>query len=108
MVPNRVLTQKGTEIVKFNESHEKESYTTYSCISAAGEKLPFWILTKGKTNCSETKFGSHLDVILKHTESGWCTDQMMVEYVTWLSQRCGSDRFVLVLDLYSAYRTPHL
>jgi hypothetical protein len=80
----------------------------YSCISAAGEKLPRWILAKGKTSRSETKFGSPPDVILKHTESGWSTGQMMVEYVTWLSQRCSGDRFVLVLDLYSAHRTCEL
>jgi hypothetical protein len=108
MVPNRILAEKGTETVKLNKSHKNESYTVYGCISAAGERFPCWILATGKTSRSESKFGSHPDVILKHTESGWSTDQMMVESVTWLSQRCGGDRFILVLDLYSAHRTPGL
>jgi hypothetical protein len=86
-----------------SKTNEKESYTAYDCISALGEKIPCWILPKRKTSRSETKFGPHPDVILKHTESGWSPDQMIVEYVTWLLQRCGSDGFVLVLDLYSAH-----
>jgi hypothetical protein len=108
MVPNRVLAEKGTETVKLNKSQKKESYKVYRCISVAGEKLPCWILAKSKTSRSETKFGSHPDLILKHTESGWSTNQMVVKYVTWLLQRCGGDHFVLVLDLYSSHRTPHL
>jgi hypothetical protein len=54
---NKVLAEKGSEAVKLKTViGEKESYTGYGCISAAGEKRPFWILTKGKTDLSHAKF----------------------------------------------------
>jgi hypothetical protein len=107
--PKRVLAEKGTEGVKLkSEKGEKESYTGYGCISAAGNKLPFWILAKGKTDLCHRKFKAPDDVIIRHTQNGWTNEAMMLEYVTWLSDQARGEPILLVLDVYPAHRTPKL
>jgi hypothetical protein len=107
--PQKVVAEKGTSVVKLNAPRgEKECYTGYGCISAAGDKLPFWILTKGKTNRSHAKFGATPDVIIQHTPSGWTNDDMMVQYINWLSGNCQGEPLMLVLDVYKAHRTQKL
>jgi hypothetical protein len=49
--PHKVIVERGTK---------KECYTGCGCISAAGEKLPFWIVTKGKTDPYHLDSGSNL------------------------------------------------
>jgi hypothetical protein len=44
-------------------------------------KTPLWILINGTTRRCEVKYG----VIASHTESGWETDQMIVDQIRWLS-----------------------
>jgi hypothetical protein len=49
MVPNKVLSEEGTEAVKLKKyREEEESYTPSWCISASGEKFLDWFLAKGK------------------------------------------------------------
>jgi hypothetical protein len=51
-----VLEEKGSEAVKLKtRTGEKEGYTEYGCISAAGEKLPFVILAKDKIDACHAK-----------------------------------------------------
>jgi hypothetical protein len=59
---------------------EKESYTGYGCISTAREKLPFWVLTKGKTDLSHMKFNAPQGVIIRHTPSGWTNEEMLGQF----------------------------
>lgn len=109
LTPAKVLAEKGTDTVKLLKCrNEKESYTAYGCISAAGDKLPCWIIAKGKTDRSHRKFGDHPQVEVRHTPSGWTTEDMMCEYVRWLSQCCAGEPLFLVMDLYSAHRTAKL
>jgi hypothetical protein len=84
---------------------EKESYTGDSCISAAGRKLPFWITAKEKTDLCHAKFKAPDDVIVRHTESGWTNQQIMLEDLPWLSQEAQGEPILLVLDAYPAHRT---
>jgi hypothetical protein len=66
-----VLAEQGAEAVKFKSSRgEKESYTGYGWISVLGDKLPFWINTKGKTDRSHANFGQPADVTIKHSPNG--------------------------------------
>jgi hypothetical protein len=107
--PHKVIAEKGTATVKLNAPRgEKECYTGYGCISAAGDKLPFWVLTKGKTNRSHEKFGTAPDVIVQHTPNGWTNDDMMAQYIEWLSGLCHGEPLMLVLDVYKAHRTSKL
>jgi hypothetical protein len=107
--PNKVLAEKGSEAVKRQTViGEKESDTGDGCISAAGEKLPFWILTKGKTDLSHAKFNAPQGVIIRHTVSGWTNEEMMVQFLEWLLGRASEQPCLLVLDVYPAHRTVRL
>jgi hypothetical protein len=107
--PNKVLAEKGSEAVELKTViGEKDSSPGYGCISAAGEKLPFWILTKGKTDLSHAKFNAPQGVIIRHTPSGWTNEEMMVQFLEWLSGRVSEQPCLLVLDVYPAHRTLRL
>jgi hypothetical protein len=59
--PPKVFAEKGSEAVKLKTGKgEKESYTGYDCLSAAGEKLRFWIITKGKPSYLTPNLTLHL------------------------------------------------
>jgi hypothetical protein len=76
--PQKVLAEKGAETVKLRApTSEKTSFTAFGTISASGQKLPIWVLAKGKTPRPEPKFGAHPGVILQHTDSGWATENLI-------------------------------
>jgi hypothetical protein len=103
------MAEKGTESVKLKTAKgEKESYTAYGCISAAGTKMPFWILAKGKTDLCHTKFNAPHNVIVRHTQSGRTNEEMMLEYLQWLSNQAQGEPILLVLDVYPAHRRPRV
>jgi hypothetical protein len=105
--PRRVLEEKGKETVKLrSQKSEKTSFTALGGISCNGHKLPLWIVAKGKTKRSEAKFGSHPEVIIKHAESGWATENLIVEYIQWLHEEiAGGQPCALILDIYPTHRT---
>jgi hypothetical protein len=80
--PHKVLAEKRSEAVKLKTGkEEKESSTGYGCISAAGQKLPFWIIAIRPTVLSHAKFNTPSDVIVQHTLNGWPNEQMMQIYL---------------------------
>jgi hypothetical protein len=82
--PRRVLEEKGKETVKLcSHQSEKTSFTAFGGITCSGDELPLWVIAKGKTKRSETKFGSHPGIISTHAESGWATANLIVEYRQW-------------------------
>jgi hypothetical protein len=94
--PQKVLTEKGTEAVKPKSSRgEEESYTGCRCISALGDKLPFWILTKGKTDHSHAQFGQPADITIRHSPNGWTTENQIIKYIEWLSNQYHSQSLML-------------
>jgi hypothetical protein len=63
--PQKVLAEKGAETVKLSApTSEKTSFTALGTIFASEQKLPLWVLAKGKTPRSEHKFGANPGVIL--------------------------------------------
>jgi hypothetical protein len=85
---------------------EKESYTAYGCISAAGTKMPFWILANEKTDSCHTKFNAPDNVIVQ--QSGWTNQEMTLECLQWLSTQAQGEPILLVPDVYPAHRTPRV
>jgi hypothetical protein len=95
--PRRVLSEKGSNSVKIKSfTGEKQSVTAFGAISASGEKLPLWIVTRGKTERVPKKFGDHPDVVLRYSVSGLATELLIVDYLTWLSDRIGGEPCLLV------------
>jgi hypothetical protein len=105
--PRKVVAQTGTESVKVSApAGEKTCFTALATISAAGDKLPLWVLAKGKTAQCEVKFGTHPNILVRHTESGWATEDIILSYIEWLSREVAQGcPCVLVLDVYSTHRT---
>jgi hypothetical protein len=105
--PRKVLAEKGSETVKLrSKTSEKTSFTAVGAISASGQKLPLWVLAKGKTPRCETKFGAHQDVLVKHSESGWATENIVMSYIEWLSHEIADGTpCALILDVYPTHRT---
>jgi hypothetical protein len=83
----------------------KEGYAHYGCISATGDKLPFWMLTKEKTDLCHREFRMPDDIIIRHKPTGWTNEDMMREYLSWLSELVQRELILLVLDVYPAHRT---
>jgi hypothetical protein len=107
--PHKVIAERGTKTVKLHTPRgEKECYTGYGCISAAGDKLPFWIVCKGKTDRCHAKFGEHPGVTIHHSPNGWTNEMMMIQYIQFLAELCKFEPFMLVLDVYKAHRTDKL
>jgi hypothetical protein len=100
--PRRILEDKWRETVKLRlHMNEKKSSPVFGGIACSGGKLLLWVLAKGKTTQTETKFGPQPGLIMKHTESGWATQDLIVEYLQWLHTGI-ADRHpcVLILDVY--------
>jgi hypothetical protein len=101
-----VLAEKDTEAGKLKSSRgENESYTAYGCITGFGDKLPFWIITKSKTDRSHAKFGQPADIMIRHSPNGWTTEIQMIEYIECLSAQCHGERLMLIRDVYKAHPT---
>jgi hypothetical protein len=105
--PQKVLAEKGAETVKLlARTSEKTSFTALGTISASGQKLPLWVLAKGKTPRLERKFGAHPGVILRHTDSGWATENLISSYIEWLHRDIAQGYpAALILDVYPTHRT---
>jgi hypothetical protein len=103
--PMKVLAEKGTESVKLRTAKgEKESFTAFGAISADGQKLPLWVVTKGKTDRSHLKFGEHAEVRITHSVNGWSTEDLMISYLLWIHEQVAQRRrCVLVLDIYPSH-----
>jgi hypothetical protein len=43
-----------------------------------------WQIAKGKTKHSALKSGFHPRIIIKHAESGWATENSIVDYLQWI------------------------
>jgi hypothetical protein len=78
----RVLEKKGKETVKLRPHKSgKTLFTAFGAITCSGDKLSLPVIAKGKTKCSEAKFGSHPGIIIKRAESDWATENPIVEYL---------------------------
>jgi hypothetical protein len=108
--PMKGLAEKGSESVKLcSAKGEKESFTAFGAISADGQKLPLWIIAKGKTDRSHLKFGEHAQVRIAHSINGWSTEELMLSYLLWIHENVAQRRpCVLVLDVYPSHRTDNV
>jgi hypothetical protein len=106
MGPKKVIAEKGTDTVKLQATTgEKLSLTAFGVISAAGEKLPLWVIAKGKTERSLRKFGEIPGVVFKFSESGWATEQLILEFIEWLSVQVNEEPCMVIMDVYPTHRT---
>jgi hypothetical protein len=107
------IAQTGAESVAAAfDGNPKECLTVIATISAAGERLPLWIICKGTTTRCEKRFAEKFakqirkgELVLCHQCSGWTELAVARAYIEWLPRRCHG-RMALISDLYSAHRCP--
>jgi hypothetical protein len=90
----------------------KTLITAIATINAAGEKLPLWIVAKGKKARSENKYDRNCakavgegKLKITHQQSGCVNNDVAKEYLKWLAELHGHP-FVLLWDLFSSHRDP--
>jgi hypothetical protein len=96
--------------VKFGVS-PKSSVTVIATISAAGEKLPLWVVESGTTEKCLLKFRGDRTVdaaigkslILTYSENGWTTRDVAIKYLRWLRVKVAGP-LTLVWDVFAAHR----
>jgi hypothetical protein len=108
LVHNRIVTFGiiGSDSPKiFGENNEKEGFTATLCVSKAGQKLPLFVIKKGKTARSTNRY------VVKETEAtitfsprGWCNSTTMIQFLEWFAaQTKQQKRKALILDQFSAH-----
>jgi hypothetical protein len=105
--PRKILEEIGKETVKLRSKQNKEpSFTASEGIRCSGNKLSLWVIAKGKTARMEARFGTHPQVIMKYPESGWPTNNLIVQDLHWLqTETADGCPCLLILDLHPVQRT---
>ena len=80
---------KGAQEVRVYCHHNtKETFTTIATINALSEKMPLFLIAKGKTSRSHNQFGpiqeAFPDTQICHSDNGWSTKSVIKEYLMWL------------------------
>jgi hypothetical protein len=100
--PRKVLAEKACDTVKFESTTgEKTSFTVLAAMSCVGQKSAFWVFVSERTVYCERKFGQHSREILRHSESGWTTENVIIAFIEWLHREtidCKSCALVMYRD----------
>jgi transposase len=86
---------------------EKEAITALASVTAAHDKLPLFLIAKGKTDRVEsTQLGGPQDCVTAHSPSGWTTLATFHSYLGWLRDFYQDGAPIhLILDCYSVHRS---
>jgi hypothetical protein len=100
----------GTKEVKLIiDGNDKENFTTICTVTADGTKLPMTLIAKGKTDACEAGFGDIGEHNSDHSESGWSTCPVFIEYLRKIRDYFDDhDPIWLMLDSYSVHRSPEV
>jgi hypothetical protein len=112
----RTVANPGEEgVVNFVGADAKECTTAIATISAAGEKMPMWLICRGKTDRCEravrTELAKHVHngtLLVTHQPAGWCDGNIAIQYLEWLRSVDHNEAIVLIWDIYSAHRNPEV
>jgi hypothetical protein len=99
--------KRGAPCVKLHhDGNEKLNVTAVCAATAAGDKLPVWVIAKGKTRRCEAGLDAQ-GVEVTHTMSGWTTETSFADWLLWLREELyqDDDPIYVVLDLYSVHRS---
>ena len=102
------IAKKGQNDVVIDKSciNEKAGTTYIGTIAMDPSiKFPLYCIAKGKTPTCEKKYNntdpnkSEMD----HSDSGWCSVDVMKRYLNWISSQMGGQPFALVMDIYTTH-----
>jgi hypothetical protein len=104
-MPPRTVTLKGIESVKVQSPGDPhQGFTMMASISAAGSKLPLFLIAKGLSERCHKQFGNHEDnYYVAHSKSGWMWQAVYLEYLQFLRSTRPNDIIDLVADQYPTH-----
>jgi len=110
-LPRKTLGPTGVETVEVEvDGDPKAGLTLMGTITAAGTKLPLFLVAKGRTNRCHKQFKSptldQTPVYIANSKSGWVTQPVFLEYLRFLRKQIPAGRLVLVVDQYPTHLTP--
>lgn len=92
----------------------KKCLTVIACCTKAGERLPLWLIAKGKTQLCEKKFRNDQrlrhyiqagKLIVDHSSNGWSNDEIMIRYLKWLKEFKKGYILHVLWDLYASHKS---
>ena len=108
------VAQKGVDDVQIRlKENPKMCLTVIACCSKAGDRLPLWVIVKGKTQLCERKYREdprlrhHIQskkVFIDHTENGWSDHNLMIRYIQFLKNIKNGYTFHILWDLHASHK----
>lgn len=100
------IAVKGQKTVKIDKEklNQKEGTTFIGAIALdPNKRIPLTLISKGKTEVCQRKYGNKGKDLILHSKSGWSTSNLMKRYFRWLSEKMNKQPFALVLDIYKSH-----
>ena len=110
LVPHedKVWALTGSDEVIFDTTKQyptKYKFTAIATINADGQKLPLITVAKGKTVRCEKAFKTIYQNTVMHSTNGWSTEDLIISYLQWLSDKCHNAPICLIWDQFKAHLT---
>ena len=112
-----LATRGQDEVLVKSEGNPKTDVTVICACSRAGDRLPLYMLAKGKTpKCTERYkesphlrryFASH-DLVIDFSPTGWSTHEVMKRYLKWLRDYTKEQRIFVVWDVHASHRNENV
>ena len=109
MPPKRSIAFTGQDSVKLDiDGDRKAGFTILATISSDGDKYPLVMIARGKTKACHKQLGVHPKHEYKvvNTDSGWISETVFIEYLTWIHSIVRKEKIYLVMDQYGAHFGP--
>lgn len=109
------LTRRGVDEVNPCDARvdDKANFTVLCTITLDGQKLPPWVIVKGRTDRCEDSYRNDprlrsvlgKKLFLTHSDSGWSTSEVMKQYLEWLAEEHTRGSWAyLVWDVHASHR----
>ena len=108
-----LATRAQHEVLLKSEGNPKTNVTVICSLGCAGDRLPLYMLAKGKTpKCTKLYkdsphrrryFASH-DLVIDFSLTGWSTYEVMKIYLKWLCNYTKDQRIFVVWDVHAPHR----
>ena len=113
LFPKNILVwqNKGEDhnVCYMNKANPKDCLTVMAGISASGTKIPLMFVATGTTErCENGQLGDVHPHWHVHSESGWVTEEVFLQYLQLLREHFGGvdgKKLYLILDVYPSHRT---
>lgn len=108
-----LATRGQDEVIVTSDGNPKTDVTVICACSRAGDRLPLYMVAKGKTEkCTKRykesphlrrHFASH-DLVIDFSSKGWSTHEVMKRFLKWLRDYNKGQRFFVVWDVHASHR----